>query len=76
MSKKSKPKKKKKKEKETIEKPDYSYITEEEIKSGFKPSDTLQEGIIICPNCSSTNFAEDDYCFNCNRRLEKEVIQD
>ncbi len=69
-------KKKKKKEKDVIEKPDYSYITEEEMKKGFKPSDTPQEGIIICSNCSSTNFPEDDYCFNCSRRLEKEIIPD
>ena len=70
MPKKSSSKQKKKKQiDEQIEKRDYSYITEEEMKTGFKPSDTLQEGVILCPFCSTSNTTADEVCFNCRRRL-------
>ena len=70
MPKKPSSKQKKKKQKEVLpEKIDYSYITEEEIKTGFKPSDIIQEGVILCPFCSTSNTTADEVCFNCRRRL-------
>jgi len=70
MPKKPSSKQKKKKQKEELpEKIDYSYITEEEMKTGFKPSDTIQEGVILCPFCSTSNTTADEVCFNCRRRL-------
>ena len=64
----SKQKKKKQKE-EQPEKIDYSYITEDEMRTGFKPSDIIQEGVVLCPFCSTSNTTADEVCFNCRRRL-------
>ncbi len=70
MPKKSSSKKKAKKQKDELpEKIDYSYITEEEMKTGFKPSDIVQEGVVLCPFCSTSNTTADEVCFNCRRRL-------
>ncbi|MCG3221142.1 MAG: hypothetical protein H7641_07145 [Candidatus Heimdallarchaeota archaeon] len=72
MNKKSSSKKEKKKEKKKAEQaggPDYRYITEEEMKKGFKPSNVLQEGAVLCPYCSTTNTTDDEVCFNCRKKL-------
>ena len=61
--------KKKKKIEEQSEKIDYSYITEDEMRNGFKPSDIIQEGVVLCPFCSTSNTSADEVCFNCRRRL-------
>ncbi|NPD89977.1 MAG: hypothetical protein HGN29_14790 [Asgard group archaeon] len=65
-------KKKRKEEKKTEEedKPDYGFITEEEMEKGFKPSNVLQEGAVLCPYCSTTNTTEDEVCFNCRKKLK------
>ena len=73
MNKKTSSKRKKSKEKKEIEeaeKPDYGFITEEEMEKGFKPSNVLQEGAILCPHCSATNTSEDEFCFNCKKKLQ------
>lgn len=73
MNKKTSSKKKKKKEKketEEVEKPDYGFITEEEMEKGFKPSNVLQEGAVLCPYCSTTNTTDDEVCFNCRKKLK------
>ena len=69
-SSKRKEKKKKKELEELSEKIDYSYITEDEIKSGFKPSNVIQAEAVVCPFCSTTNTSEDKFCFNCRKQLE------
>ena len=70
MSKKASSKQKKKKKiEEQPEKIDYSYITEDEMRNGFKPSDVIQEGVVLCPFCSTSNTTADEVCFNCRRRL-------
>ncbi|MBY9002126.1 MAG: hypothetical protein KGD64_14495 [Candidatus Heimdallarchaeota archaeon] len=70
MPKKSSKKKKEKEVEELVEKIDYSYITEEEIINGFKPSNTVQSEARLCPFCSSTNTSSDDVCFNCRKKLD------
>ena len=72
MPKKSSKKNKKKTKKnldELSEKIDYSYITEDEIKSGFKPSNTIQAEAVVCSFCSTTNTSKDEFCFNCRKKL-------
>ncbi|MHA1259832.1 MAG: hypothetical protein ACTSRO_09395 [Candidatus Heimdallarchaeaceae archaeon] len=58
--------------KEDIQDIDYSYITKEEMIEGFKPSNHIQKGVVLCPYCSSTNLPEDEFCFNCGKRIWKE----
>ncbi|MHA1198857.1 MAG: hypothetical protein ACTSQF_05845 [Candidatus Heimdallarchaeaceae archaeon] len=72
MPKNSSKKNKKKKEKkldELTEKTDYSNITEDEIKHGFKPSNVIQTEAVVCSFCSTTNTSKDEFCFNCRKKL-------
>ncbi len=71
MPEKSSSKQKKTKKSELNGNVDYSYITEDEIKNGFKPSSVPQEGIVFCPFCSTTNTTEDEFCFNYRKKLAK-----
>ncbi|MHA1347306.1 MAG: hypothetical protein ACTSVO_00875 [Candidatus Heimdallarchaeaceae archaeon] len=78
MPKNASKKKKKKKEKDLddlTEKIDYSYISEDEIKSGFKPSNVIQSEAIICPFCSSTNTSADKVCFNCRKKFDTYKVE-
>jgi len=69
MKRRSSSKNEKKKE-EKKDEPDYRFITEEEMKKGFKPSNILQEGAVLCPFCSTTNTSDDEFCFNCRKKLK------
>ncbi len=78
MPKNSSKKKKKKEEKdldELSDKIDYSYITEDEIKSGFKPSNVIQAEAVVCSFCSTTNTHKDEFCFNCRKKLEQKRVE-
>ena len=64
--------KQKKKDKSRQKKVDLSYVTEEEMRNGFKPADYIPEGVIICSFCSASNTVEDKICFNCNKKLQND----